>query len=156
MKKKGDFNLQNYLLRFHLLRIKNSKLQKSRAVTESVDDLCGHIMESFSWTRLNPTDIMQWADILLYAFEGAWRSGLDIPEITGRIGEPGSFDSSKPLNLDLLLPLCKKGVESAWMDLINITLRIMENLGWPRAAIYNIMLARQIKNEAHNKQSKSG
>lgn len=44
--------------------------------------VCNHIREELLEIEMSPGDLDEWIDVLLLAFDGAWRSGASSEEIT--------------------------------------------------------------------------
>ena len=45
------------------------------------EGLCKHIAKELDEIRQNPTDLMEWVDVIILAIDGAWRAGYTPVEI---------------------------------------------------------------------------
>ena len=45
------------------------------------EGLCKHIAKELDEIRAKPTDLMEWIDVIILAFDGAWRAGYTAPQI---------------------------------------------------------------------------
>lgn len=46
-----------------------------------VNGVCDHIEKELKEVRANPNDIMEWVDLILLSFDGAWRAGFSPEEV---------------------------------------------------------------------------
>lgn len=52
-----------------------------------VDGVLDHISKEINEVRQNPTDIFEWIDLAMLAFDGAWRAGHEPAEIAQALGD---------------------------------------------------------------------
>jgi len=48
--------------------------------------VCDHIRKELSEVEAAPDDVTEWADVILLAFDGAWRAGFSPEQIAGALG----------------------------------------------------------------------
>lgn len=48
---------------------------------QRTEGICKHIEKELAEIRENPTDITEWIDVIILAFDGAWRAGYSPEEI---------------------------------------------------------------------------
>ena len=90
---------------------------------------------------------MEWVDVIILAFDGAWRVGWRSRRLADSIGYLRGHEDIVGGILSAL-NACEAGDHDGWLDIVNLALRGAENMGWPREAVWHAMLAKQIKNEA--------
>jgi len=47
--------------------------------------LCAHIATELEEIKDNPTDIMEWIDVIILALDGAWRAGYTAEEVVSAL-----------------------------------------------------------------------
>lgn len=46
-----------------------------------VEGICKHIEKELGEIRSNPSDVMEWVDVVILALDGAWRAGYSPREV---------------------------------------------------------------------------
>ena len=74
-----DLNLNEYLDR----QIEFSR--KTFGDGKRTEPICRHIEKEVNEVRAYPEDIMEWVDVIILAFDGAWRAGYTPEEISAAL-----------------------------------------------------------------------
>lgn len=57
--------------------------------------ICDHIRKELEEIEANPTDVIEWADVVMLALDGAWRAGHSSDEICAAIESKQSKNESR-------------------------------------------------------------
>lgn len=110
--------------------------------------VCDHIRREIEEIEVNPCDAVEWADVILLAFAGLFRAGVEPKAIERSIGYLKRMDRRSILSLlRSAVDAAEGGENDPWIDVVNLALLGLEGQGYPREAAFHLMIAKQIANE---------
>jgi hypothetical protein len=74
------------MLREYIQRHKDWSLQ-TFGEGKKTDGLIAHITKELDEIKNNPTDVMEWIDVIILAMDGAWRAGYTPLQIVNALNE---------------------------------------------------------------------
>ncbi|MDY6857182.1 MAG: dATP/dGTP pyrophosphohydrolase domain-containing protein [Thermodesulfobacteriota bacterium] len=57
--------------------------------------ICDHISKELEEIKKNPTDLMEWIDVVILGFDGAWRAGYTEEEIANALVTKQGINESR-------------------------------------------------------------
>lgn len=81
-------------LRAHIKRQRRWS-RKNIGPGQRVEGILKHIEKEVTEVRANPTDLMEWIDIAMLAFDGAWRQGFSARQIESALAEKLEINKSR-------------------------------------------------------------
>lgn len=86
------------MLREYIQRHKDWSLSTFGEGLQS-EKICNHIEKELEEIRENPSDIMEWVDVIILAIDGAWRSGHSPLQIVNALIEKQVINFHREWNL---------------------------------------------------------
>jgi hypothetical protein len=113
--------------------------------------VCEHIIMEIREINARPHDVMEWIDIIILSFDGALRGKLSPCTIASCMAVTSfNVPSTGAAYREIYgyRDAALDGNPDAFLDLAGIVLGELERQGWPREAVWMVMAAKQMKNEA--------
>lgn len=110
------------------------------------DGVADHILKEIGEIQLTPNDLEEWADIILLAFDGAWRSGLSPHDICEKLTLP-KLDPPTFHIQTIIENIIDATTQKNWLLIVNHAIRGAQYHNYSLNDIYAMLDYKQTKNE---------